>query len=101
LENKSKEQSKDTITTKKASINKYSKENSKNYGTYNSDILNCTEVLPSKIKGDSQKYKMRYYEDEESSVDVYENHSRKVKLVNKRKSTNQIYQILRMKKISH
>ena len=78
VETKSKEQSKDTITTKKASINKYSKEYSKNYETYNSDILNCTEVLPSNHHEKHNSYKMRYYEEDESSVDVYENHSRKV-----------------------
>lgn len=71
-----KEQSEDTITTKKASINKYSKESNKNFGTTGSEILNCTEVLGAQRP--ALGFKVRYLVDEDSSVDVYENRSRKV-----------------------
>ena len=98
-----KEESEDTITTKKASINKYSKENSKNYGTYGSDFLNCTEVLKSHKQ--SESLKLRYLkEEEDSSVDVYENHSRKVydkSLLICRRRISQIYRIITMMKILH
>ena len=79
LDINAKEESKDTITTKKASINNCSKPNSKNYGTQASDFLNCTEVLKAHKHSESLKFKGGLYDTgEDSSVDVYENHSRKV-----------------------